>query len=89
MTRFQKENKKVRILKLVNSKSTGTPAELAEKLGISIRSAKRFIQELRDSGHIIHYCRTRGSYIAAEGEYYVKEHANFVLFWSFCFLLWD
>jgi DNA-binding IclR family transcriptional regulator len=64
MTRFQRENKKVRILKLVHSKSTGTPSDLAEKLGISIRSVKRFIHELREAGYLIRYCRSSCSYIS-------------------------
>lgn len=65
MTRFQRENKKVRILKLVHSKGTGTPAELAERLEVSIRSVKRFIYELKKDGYLIRYSRARGSYIRA------------------------
>jgi len=63
MTRFQKENKKVRILKLVSLKSTGTPAELALMLDVSPRTTKRLIHELRDEGYFIKYCRSRGSYV--------------------------
>jgi len=63
MTRFQKENKKVRILKLINLKSTGTPAELAINMNVSPRTAKRLIHELRKDGNCIRYCRTRCSYV--------------------------
>jgi len=63
MTRFQKENKKVRILKLVSLKSTGNPAELALMLDISPRTTKRLIHELREDGYFIRYCRLRGSYV--------------------------
>jgi biotin operon repressor len=66
MARFQKENMKVRILKLAALKSTGNPAELAFKLGISPRSVKRLAHELRQAGHEVRYCRGRDTYIADE-----------------------
>jgi biotin operon repressor len=63
MARFQKENMKVRILKLASLKSTGNPAELALKLGISPRSVKRLAHELRQAGHEVRYCRSRDTYV--------------------------
>ncbi len=63
MTRSQKENMKIRILRLISLKGTGTPEELARLLDVSIRTVKRIIHELRQEGYLIRYCRTRQSYV--------------------------
>ncbi|NJO02342.1 MAG: HTH domain-containing protein [Bacteroidia bacterium] len=42
---------------------TGTPGELAQKLEVSERTAKRMIAQLRESGLDIRYCRYENSYI--------------------------
>lgn len=63
MTRLERKNLKVRILRLIDLKCTGSPAELAEKLGISVRSIKRYVSEIRNDGHFIVYCHVRRTYV--------------------------
>ena len=46
------------ILYLIERKRTGTPRELAKKLSVSKRTAKRMIETLRLKGENITYCRT-------------------------------
>ena len=65
MTRFQKENMKIRVLRLISRGSTGSPEELAMMLDVSTRTAKRLIQELRKEGYFIRYSRMSRSYIPA------------------------
>ena len=66
MNKFQREALKDRILKLAKLKSTGSPAELAERLEISDRTVKRAIREMRDEGTDIRYCQSRRSYVTGE-----------------------
>ncbi|HBC79636.1 MAG TPA: hypothetical protein DCZ51_13455 [Bacteroidales bacterium] len=68
MTRIYRENLKVRILKLADLKSTGSPDELAFRFGISKRSVKRIVGEIREDGLSIRYCPLRRSYVT-EKEY--------------------
>ena len=68
MSRIDRENLKVRILKLADSKSTGSPDHLAFLLGISPRSVKRIVSEIREEGQEIRFCPIRGSYVT-EKEY--------------------
>ena len=68
MTRIYRENLKVRILKLADLKSTGSPDELASRFGISNRSVKRIVGEIREDGQPIRYCHLRKSYVT-EKEY--------------------
>lgn len=63
MNRFQRETLRTRILELAERKSTGPPAELAERLEISYRSVKRRVKEIRDSGIEIRYSQSRTSYV--------------------------
>jgi len=68
MTRINRENLKVRILRLADLKSTGSPDDLAFRLGISKRSVKRIVSEIRYEGLKIKYCHLRKSYVT-EKEY--------------------
>jgi len=68
MSRIDRDNLKVRILKLADLKSTGSPDHLALMLGISPRSVKRIVSEIREEGQEIRYCPLRGSYVL-EKEY--------------------
>jgi len=43
-------------------KQTGTPRQLAEKLEVSVRTAERMVQQLRDVGVHIIYNRFRNTY---------------------------
>jgi biotin operon repressor len=68
MARFNKENLKVRILKLASLKSTGSPADLANRFEISERSIKRIVKEIREDGKEIRFCQTVQSYVTG-GDY--------------------
>lgn len=68
MTRLERKNLKVRILRLADLKCTGSPADLASRFEISIRSIKRYVGEIRDDGHLIRYCPIRRTYVT-EREY--------------------
>jgi hypothetical protein len=63
MTRINRENLKVRILRLASLKSTGSPADLAVRLDISERSVKRIVSEIRGQGKEIKYSSMRKSYV--------------------------
>ena len=63
MARLDKEDLKVRILKLAELKSTGRPADLAARLEISERSIKRIVREIREEGNEIRFCQVRKSYV--------------------------
>ena len=63
MSRINREHLKVRILKLADLKSTGSPADLAFKLDISERSVKRIVSEIREQGNNIKYSPIRESYV--------------------------
>jgi DNA-binding Lrp family transcriptional regulator len=66
MNRFQKETLKGRLLKLAELKSTGAPVDLAIRFGISERSVKRIVKELRDEGKKIRYSQLCMSYVTEE-----------------------
>ena len=66
MKMTDKELVRFRIIRLVRLKSTGTPAQLAEKLGISARSVKRIIRELKEEGSVTRYDHQRMSYVNSE-----------------------
>jgi hypothetical protein len=63
MSRINRENLKVRILRLASLKSTGSPADLAVRLDISERSVKRIVSEIRGQGKEIKYSSMRKSYV--------------------------
>ena len=69
MARFDKENLKVRILKLASMKSTGSPADLANRFEISERSVKRIVKEIREEGKKIRFCQTVQSYVTGVDYY--------------------
>lgn len=47
----------------VEKSATGTPCQLADRLGISERTARRMIYQLKREGLSIRYCRIRQSYV--------------------------
>lgn len=51
-----------RLDNLIRRKSTGSPSQLAQRLGVSEATIYRYIQELKDMGAPIKYCRERQSY---------------------------
>jgi biotin operon repressor len=66
MNNLDKKNFKIRLLKLALLKSTGTPADLAFRFGISDRSVKRIVSELRDEGVNIKYSKSSMTYLTDE-----------------------
>lgn len=68
MTRFERENLKVRFIRLADLKSTGSPAELAERFEISVRSVKRLASDIRGTVKEFRYSFARKSYVI-EKEY--------------------
>ena len=54
MTRINREYLKVRILRLADLKSTGSPDELAFRFGISKRSIKRIVGDLNPRVDVIY-----------------------------------
>ena len=63
MTRIYRENLKVRILKLADMKSTGTPEDLACRFNVSQRTVKRIVSEIREEGLHIRYSPVKRSYV--------------------------
>lgn len=55
-----------RIDKLIRQRSTGSPRELGQKLGISERSARKYVTTLKELGAPILYSRRRNSYYYLE-----------------------
>lgn len=47
---------------LIENRSTGTPAELAQLMGFSEHTIKRYIAQLRQMGAEISYCYQRNTY---------------------------
>ena len=63
-----------RLHNLIKRKATGTPEQMAEKLGVSIGTIKNLINILKRRKLPIKYCREKQTY------YYVYE-VDFRLFW--------
>ena len=61
-----------RIDQLIRVKSTGTPAQLAGKIGISERSTYEYIRLMKEFGAPVEYSRQRKSY-------YYKEEGTFTI----------
>ena len=47
---------------LIEKGATGTPKELAIKLDVAERTARNYVEQLREMGATICYCRTRQTY---------------------------
>ena len=61
-----------RIDQLIRIKGTGTPSELADKIGISERSTYEYIKLMKDFGAPVYYSRQRKSY-------YYKQEGRFLI----------
>ncbi len=61
-----------RIDQLIRIKGTGTPSELADKIGISERSTYEYIKLMKDFGAPVLYSRQRKSY-------YYKQEGRFLI----------
>lgn len=61
---FEKYVSRMRYLQeLIEKQRTGTPKELAQRLGISERMVYRYIDELKLSQKPVEFCRRRKSYV--------------------------
>ena len=58
----EKRTKLERVLRLTQNRATGTPGELAQRLGTSERTARRLIESLKEDGYNIRYCRRNCTY---------------------------
>jgi biotin operon repressor len=63
MRRIDRGSLKPRIVRLAGLKRTGSTSELSLRLGISRRSVKRLVSEIRDDGLNISYNKFLGTYI--------------------------
>ena len=59
-----------RVICLIKRRATGDAATLASILDMSKRSVQRLIQEMRDEGYPIEYCKHSKSYILLESVTY-------------------
>lgn len=66
MKLFEEINLLERLDQLIRLKATGTPCQLAEKLGLSKRQVYRYIDEMKELGLNIDYCKRRGTYFYEE-----------------------
>ncbi len=71
MNKFEKDCVKTSIIRLANLRCTGSPSDLAIRFGISERTVKRLIKELRDQGVDIYYEYNVVSYLIKKDEFYV------------------
>ncbi len=56
----------IRLDYLIHLKSTGTPADCAQKIGISERSLYDYLRILKEMGAPIKFSRNRGTYYYSE-----------------------
>jgi DNA invertase Pin-like site-specific DNA recombinase len=66
MNSLEKKSFKIRLLRLALLKCTGTPADLAFRFGISDRTVKRIVSELRSEGVTLNFCQSTISYLTDE-----------------------
>lgn len=62
MTVFEQLSLLKRLDLLIRRKATGTPMQLARRLGVSRASVFRYLNELKSVGAPIQYCKVRQSY---------------------------
>lgn len=63
---FERLEQLARLDQLIRLKATGTPKQLAEKIGLSRRQLLRDIAQLRETGFPIEYCRYEMCYYYAD-----------------------
>lgn len=51
-----------RMQNLIIQERTGNASEFAKKIGLSRRMLFNYLEELRDAGLVIEYCRRRNTY---------------------------
>ena len=65
----------IRLDHLISHKSTGTPADCANKIGISERSLYDYLKILKEMGAPVRFSRDRRTYFYAEGGHF---HISFL-----------
>jgi predicted DNA-binding transcriptional regulator YafY len=65
----------IRLDHLISHKSTGTPADCAQKVGISERSLYDYLKLLKDMGAPVKFSRGRRTYYYTEGGHF---HVSFL-----------
>ena len=65
----------IRLDHLIAHKSTGTPADCANKIGISERSLYDYLRILKDMGAPVRFSRDRRTYFYSEGGHF---HISFL-----------
>jgi len=65
----------IRLDHLIQYKSTGTPADCAQKIGISERSLYDYLKILKDMGAPVRFSRGRRTYYYTEGGHF---HISFL-----------
>jgi HTH domain len=65
----------IRLDHLIQYKSTGTPADCAQKIGISERSLYDYLKILKDMGAPVKFSRGRRTYFYSEGGHF---HISFL-----------
>jgi hypothetical protein len=65
----------IRLDHLINHKSTGKPADCANKIGISESSLYDYLKILKEMGAPVRFSRGRGTYYYAEGGHF---HVSFL-----------
>ncbi|MBA3971343.1 MAG: HTH domain-containing protein [Bacteroidetes bacterium] len=63
MTFDQYQEKLDQLSKLIMHSNTGSPFELAKRLNVSERTARRLVEKLKTKDQSITFCRKVGSYI--------------------------
>ena len=77
MKLFEQIDLMSRINQLIKLKATGSPEALAERLGVSKRQIHRYIEDLKDMGLKIGYCKRRKTYYT-EDDAFLKFKASIV-----------
>lgn len=68
MTVLDKYERYTYIYKLISKKATGSPKQLASKLGVCERTIYRLIKELKVYGYEIEFCYLSNSYILSSND---------------------
>lgn len=65
------------IIELAKDASTGTPKELAKMLNVSERTARRFVERLKEQKYPITFCRKTKSYVVREHQAVAEKNMFF------------
>lgn len=60
---YEYQERLSRIQNLAKRNATGTPKELADKMGISERTLLRLVKQIKHQGISIEYCRKTNTYL--------------------------